>query len=92
MVRRMEQQQHIYRHNLRTTRQCGAHSRSPQSMLTKTTAESCLKSGNLKTVQIPNLHKHTQIYSLEISTRDIQASSVKVLMISNTHYVNSRSG
>ena len=46
-------------------------------MLTKTTAESCLKSGNLKIVQIPNLHKHTQIQSLVISTRDIPASMVK---------------
>jgi len=26
-------------------------------MLTKTTTESCLKSGNLKIAQIPNLHK-----------------------------------
>jgi len=46
-------------------------------MLKKTTAESCLKSGNLKIVKIPNLHKHTQIHSLVISTRDIPASMVK---------------
>jgi len=46
-------------------------------MLTKATAESCLKSGNLKIVQIPNLYKHTQIHSLVISTRDIPASPVK---------------
>jgi len=38
-------------------------------MLTKTTAESRLKLGNLKIVQIPNLHKHTQIHSLMNSTK-----------------------
>ena len=31
----------------------------------------------IRIVQIPNLHKHTQIHSLEISTRDIPASKVK---------------
>ena len=36
-------------------------------MVTKTTTDSCLKSGNLKIVQIPNLHKHTQMHSLVIS-------------------------
>jgi len=46
-------------------------------MLTKTLAESHLKSGNLKIVQIPNLHKHTQIHFLVISTRDIPASIAK---------------